>query len=212
MPKFRGSPCVSEENRGITLRINGLTNRGVNVQMPAKDMAAYMRDRRARLKAEKNADGLANKGNAAIVRAKPASPKVIVINQRRSAEEKKWDAQLDALDGHAVWTGNGYAAPPTHLPALAPRPPMHAVGGTPGRGLVAQGAGYALPPDQAALSTFTRTQAKTEAMLAALAVRSDAQERRIAALEAQAADRKAQAVDIAQAFFGVLRTVFVGAR
>jgi hypothetical protein len=172
-------------------------------------MAAYMRDRRARLKAEKNANGLANKGNAA---NKPASPKVIVIDQRRSAEEKKRDAQLDALDGHAVWTGSGYAALPTHLPAFAPRPSMHAVGGRPGRGLVAQGNGYALPPDQAATSTYARTQAKTEAMLAALAARSDAQDARIAALEAQAADRKAQAVDIAQAFFGIPRHTFVGAR
>jgi hypothetical protein len=180
--------------------------------MPAKDMAAYMRDRRARLKVKKNADGAANKGNAAMVRAKPASPKVIVIDQRRSAEEKKWDAQLDALDGHAVWTGNGHAALPTRLPAPPARPSMYAIGGEPGCGLIPQGSGYALPPDQAATSTYTLTQAKAETMLAALAARSDMQERRIAALEAQAADRKAQAVDVTQAIFGVLRYAFVGGR
>ena len=142
----------------------------------------------------------------------PTSRKVIVIDRRRSAEEKKWDAQLDALDGHAVWTGNGYAALPTRLPVPLARPSMYAIGGKPGRGLIPQGSGYAFAPDQAATSTYTLTQAKTETMLAALAALSDTQERRIAALEAQAASRKAQAVEAAQALFGVLRYAFVGAR
>jgi hypothetical protein len=89
---------------------------------------------------------------------------------------------------------------------------MRAIGGKPGSGLIPQGNGYALPPDQAAISTYALTQAKTEAMLAALAARSDAQERRIAALEAQVSSRKAQAVEVAQALFGVIRSAFVGAR
>ena len=41
----------------------------------------------------------------------------------------------------------------------------------------------ALPPDQFAASPFGRWQANVETMLAALAAKNDAQERRIAALE-----------------------------
>jgi hypothetical protein len=80
-------------------------------------MAAYMRDRRARLKAEKKAGRMPSKDNAAIARANLVSPKVSDHDRRGSTEERKWDAQLDALDGHGVWTGSGYAALPTHVRA-----------------------------------------------------------------------------------------------
>ncbi|HEY1778832.1 MAG TPA: hypothetical protein VGG79_00025 [Roseiarcus sp.] len=47
-------------------------------------------------------------------------------------------------------------------------------------------------------------------MLAALAAKADEQEKRIAALEAVAADRRARLIGVAQAFFGLALTVFAG--
>jgi hypothetical protein len=107
------------------------------------------------------------------------------------------------------------AAPPpafSHAPtrAVAPTPAgavptasTFAIGGRPGRGLVPQGYGYAAPPDIAAVSTFTKWCANTETMLAALAAKSDAQERRIAALEAAAAGRRANTLAVVQAIAGL---------
>ena len=60
---------------------------------------------------------------------------------------------------------------------------LYAVGGQPGRGLIPCGPGYPLPPDQFAASPFGRWQANVETMLATLAAKNDAQEKRIAALE-----------------------------
>jgi hypothetical protein len=100
-----------------------------------------------------------------------------------------------------------YEPPP--MPGVAPQS-MLASGGRPGHGLIPQGRGYAAPPDLAAASPFTRAEefrAKTETMLATLAAKSDEQERRIAALEAEAADRRAQAVNMAQALLGIARSV-----
>jgi hypothetical protein len=85
---------------------------------------------------------------------------------------------------------------------------MVAIGGKPRRGLVPQGYGYPAPPDIAAASTFTKWQTNTETMLAALAAKSDAQERRIVALETAAADRRADALAVAQAFAGLFRLAF----
>jgi hypothetical protein len=82
---------------------------------------------------------------------------------------------------------------------------MVAIGGKPGRGLVPQGYGYPAPPDLAAVSTFTKWRTNTETMLAALAAKSDAQERRIAALETAAADRRADVLAVAKAFAGLFR-------
>lgn len=101
-----------------------------------------------------------------------------------------------------------YEPPP--MPAVASKS-MLAIGGRPGPGLIPQGRGYAAPPDIAATSPFTRAEefrAKTETMLAALAAKADEQEKRIAALEAAAADRRAQVIGVAQAFLGLARTVF----
>jgi hypothetical protein len=100
---------------------------------------------------------------------------------------------------------------PLPMPALAPQS-MLAVGGRPGRGLIPQGRGYPLPPDLAAVSPFTRAEefrAKTETMLTALAAKADEQEKRIAALEGAAADRRSRAVEFAKAFVDVLQ---LGAR
>jgi hypothetical protein len=93
---------------------------------------------------------------------------------------------------------------PSEAPASAPQS-MIAIGGEPGRGLVAQGFGYAAPPDIAAVSNYTKWRANTETMLAALAAKSDAQERRIAALETAAADRRADVLAVAQAFAGLFQ-------
>jgi hypothetical protein len=82
---------------------------------------------------------------------------------------------------------------------------MVAIGGRPGRGLVPQGYGYAAPPDIAAVSTFTKWRVNTETMLAALAAKSDAQERRIAAREADKAERRADVTAIVQAIAGLFQ-------
>lgn len=103
-----------------------------------------------------------------------------------------------------------YEPPPT-LPATPQS--MLAIGGRPGPGLIPQGRGYPAPPDIAATSLFTRAEefrTKTETMLAALAAKADEQEKRIAALEAVAADRRARLIGVAQAFFGLALTVFAG--
>ena len=86
---------------------------------------------------------------------------------------------------------------------------MVAIGGRPGPGLVPQGYGYPAPPDIAAVSTFTKWREKTEAMLETLAAKTDVQERRIAALEAFQADRRAYALEVAGALVG-LRAATVG--
>jgi hypothetical protein len=86
----------------------------------------------------------------------------------------------------------------------APPPSMVAIGGLPGRGLVDQGYGYPAPPDIAAVSTFTKWRENTETMLATLAAKADMQDRRIAALEASQANRRADALDVARALAGLL--------
>jgi hypothetical protein len=80
---------------------------------------------------------------------------------------------------------------------------MVAIGGRPGSGLVDQGYGYPAPPDIAAVSTYTKWRENTETMLAALAAKADTQDRRIAALEASQANRRAAALDIARALAGL---------
>jgi hypothetical protein len=87
---------------------------------------------------------------------------------------------------------------------------MVAIGGVPGRGLVNQGYGYPAPPDIAAVSTFTKWRENTETMMVALAAKADMQERRIAALEASQADRRANALDVARAFIGLFSCAIHG--
>jgi hypothetical protein len=183
--------------------------------MPARDMAAYMRKRRARLKAEQ---GLAPR--------KPGRPKAaprpaaIPLGRALTAKERLDDAEMERIErngGRPEWdnTQNRWrdaAAPPARAVVIAPPAPcsMVAIGGKPGRGLVPQGPGYAAPPDIAAGSQFTRFQENTAAMLAALAARADAQDREIAALKAAVADRRAVAADLVQAFFNAVRYAAIG--
>jgi hypothetical protein len=94
--------------------------------------------------------------------------------------------------------------------SIGPPPSMVAIGGVPGRGLVDQGRGYPAPPDIAAVSTFTKWRENTETMLAALAAKADMQERRIAALEASQASRRAGALDVARALAGLFSYAIQG--
>jgi hypothetical protein len=88
------------------------------------------------------------------------------------------------------WPTTSKDAPRPAARAIAPTPACAvppastlAIGGGPGRGLIACGPGYPLPPDQFATSPFGRWQENVETMLATLAAKNDAQEKRIAALE-----------------------------
>jgi BMFP domain-containing protein YqiC len=201
--------------------------------MPARDMAAYMRGRRARQKAEREA----------------AEP-VVDITIPRNALLKESDKELSRVRAKVDAIGPGAVITKTHgrldvltredfesrgsapsreavykrpTPAAAPRsatrreyvPPvsMVAIGGKPGHGLVPQGRGSGLPPDLAAHSPYTRAEefrAHTTTMLAALAARADAQDRRIAALEAAAADRRVNALDVAHALGGIFKFALTG--
>ena len=114
---------------------------------------------------------------------------------------------------HVIMPPSAYVASPAPVRAAstgsAP-PSMVAIGGVPGRGLVAQGYGYPAPPDIAAVSTFTKWHEKTETMLATLAAKADMQDRRIAALEASQADRRAAALEVARALVGLFSYAFQG--
>lgn len=90
--------------------------------MPAKDMAAYMRERRAR-KAAEAAHALASGSplrpprTSEDIRARRAAKlgrlyTEAEIGRPRSAQERRWDAEIDALDArgrHAKWNGDGYS-------------------------------------------------------------------------------------------------------
>lgn len=168
------------------------------------------RERRARIKAGQwdfpngGAADLAKAGAAIDTSGKPAgSP----INRIVSAPAPRRAAFIPAPAPRVTPSA---PAPSRALVLLTPAPPpapqsMIAIGGKPGRGLVPQAYGYAAPPDIAAVSNYTKWRTNSETMLAALAVKADAQERRIAALETAAANRSADALAIAQAFAGLFR-------
>jgi hypothetical protein len=89
-----------------------------------------------------------------------------------------------------AWSATNHPTPvaPNSTGSGAPAPKsLYAVGGRPGPGLVSCGPGYPLPPDQFAASPFGRWQTNVETMLATLAAKNDAQEKRIAALEKKVA-------------------------
>jgi transglutaminase-like putative cysteine protease len=111
--------------------------------MPAHDMAAYMRERRARLKAEaeravalgytskpKGAEAKAalrraeREAKAATLTPRPAVP----LGRELTRAEKRHDAQLEAIEargGTAQWTGDRWQEAPkrTPAPAAPARPP-----------------------------------------------------------------------------------------
>jgi predicted transcriptional regulator len=70
-----------------------------------------------------------------------------------------------------------------------------------------------LPPDQAAVSAYTHAkefERATATMLAQLASRTDEQDRRIAALEAQAADRRTRGREFVEGMIGLFVTIAGG--
>jgi hypothetical protein len=184
--------------------------------MPARDMAAYMRERRVRQKAERKGG---HPRAAPVVDAAISRDAILDASAREMATIR---AKVAAIGPGAVITKThgrldvlrredfeGRDPTPTPSRAVAlynpPAPPprsMVAIGGRPGRGLVPQGPGMPLPPDLAAVSTFTRAEehrARTEAMLSALAAKSDDQERRLVALERAEAERRTDALGVAKA-------------
>ncbi len=189
------------------------------------DMAAYMRHYRARKRAEKDAaGGTLSKAAGSQRSAAPVIDTALPrdkIQNASAGELASFRAKVAAIGPGAVITKTGDRLDVVTSEAFEARSPvparsrewtvvrpatpasMYAIGGKPGRGLVPQGYGYPAPPDIAAASTFTKWCANTETMLAALAAKADAQERRIAALEAAQADRRANALAVAQALAGL---------
>ena len=154
--------------------------------LPRHKVAAYHRARRARLKPE--------------AKANAAPPQAIPLGRALTVKERRDDAEMERIErngGRPEWNdaqGRWRDAP------LAPPPrSMVAIGGKPGTGRPIPGYDPTFAPhDGYAVSH----QVNTVIMLSALAARADEQERRIAALEAPAADRKAEALDLAQTFSG----------
>jgi len=177
--------------------------------MPARDMAAYMRKRRARLKAEQ---GVPPRKPGWPKGARAAPPPSIPLDRPLTLRERLDDAEMEAIDRRGAtpeWDnaqGRRRAAQPAPARAVVVAPPstaprsMLASGGTPPAG----------PMRSSPAEASAAWRAKTEWMLAALAARADEQERRIAALEAQAADRRMQAANVAQVFFSAMRVAFLG--
>jgi hypothetical protein len=128
-------------------------------------MREYQRARRARIRAE---------AWAAVGLPLPVkSPSVALAKDaiRERTKAQAWSAANHPAPVAPNSTRSGLTAPKS----------LYAAGGRPGPGLVSCGPGY--PPDQFAASPFGRWQANVETMLATLAAKNDAQERRIAALE-----------------------------
>ena len=171
-------------------------------------VAAYHRARRARIKAEKEAI-VARGGRPTFTTHEPG---IFGYRDGNKPKPRRTAPSSDKASRSADRNQSGSAAPSVHVIAPPASPPrsMLAIGGKPGRGLVPQGRGMALPPDLAAVSQFSRFQENTLAMLAALAARVDAQEQEIAALKAADADRKANAINVAGAFFNLIRVAIGG--
>lgn len=141
------------------------------------EMRLYQRARRTRLKAG----------------TWPTAPKdVPQIARWPSLAPDPASARTAIVDFPATLPGSLLPAAPTGgVPhGTAPLSPgtisggsTPAIGGRPGPGLIDCGPGYPLPPDQFAASPYGKWQTNVETMLAALAAKNDAYERRIAALE-----------------------------
>jgi hypothetical protein len=146
-------------------------------------MREYQRARRARIRAE---------AWAAVGLPPPVESPSLALAKDAIREPVKAEA----------WSAANHPAPVAPNSARSgPQAPesLYAAGGRPGPGLVSCGPGYPLPPDLFAASPYGQWQASVETMLATLAVKNDAQEKRIAALEKtvalnEAAGRTARAV------------------
>jgi hypothetical protein len=187
--------------------------------MPARDMAKYMRDRRAKQRAERGqsspptARQIIDRRVAQIVVDAAIPPGALL--KERPHELDAALAKADTLGPGAVITKIGgrltaitraqaEARDPSHY--TPPPRSMTAIGGRPGRGLVPQSRGYAAPPDLAAVSPYTRFeefQAQTKTMLRTLAARVDAQDRHILELDRAVAEGKANGVNIGHVIAGL---------
>ena len=164
--------------------------------LPRHKVAAYDRARRARLKAEAKANGAPS----------PAIP----LGRALTAKERRDDAEMERIEargGRPEWdNAQGRWRDAPHAPS--PRS-MVAIGGKPGTGRPIPGYDPTFAPhDGYAVSH----QVNTVIMLSALAARSDTLERRVATLEATAANRKAETLDLAQMIVGLARAAFIGGR
>ena len=183
--------------------------------MPARDMAAYMRKRRARLRAEQ---GLAPRKPGRPKGARAAFPPAIPLDRALTVKERRDDAEMERIErngGRPEWNDaqdrwrDALHAPPPCSPRSEPRASMVAIGGRPGTGRPIPGYDPTFAPhDGYAVSH----QVNTVIMLSALAARSDALERRVATLEAAATNRKAETLDLAQMIFGLARAAFISGR
>ena len=154
------------------------------------EMREYQRERRARIKTD---------AWSAVGMAPPTASAKDAL--RAHAKARAWAAanpRPEPVEGRPAPL---IPSPPRDAPNATAAPPksLYAVGGRPGRGLIPCGPGYPLPPDQFAASDYGQFMARTANMLAALAARNDAQERRIAALEKTVALRETAATQIATA-------------
>ena len=183
------------------------------------DMAAYMRNRRARLRAEREA-----------ARAGPSHTPLNLERARPARDAVKENRGVpvlthDALAGEGGYRDGNKPKPDylekkkrTCLTCLAARKPASAAAPRAAapihdRDRRKTGNGPAIPgydPTFAPHDGYAVShRVNTVTMLQALAAQSDEQDAAIAALERVAADRKAQAADVAQALFGLFRHAFL---
>jgi hypothetical protein len=219
--------------RDVSGRISGVNtsvNKDVNAPadetkirgkpMAARDdMAAYMRKRRARLRAEREAAQAApSHAHLNLERTRPArdavkaNQEVPVLTRDTPTREGGYRdgnkpnpngrTKQKVLSQHTslseIWS-----APPR---AAAPPQSMVAIGGKPGTGQPIPGYDPTFAPHDGYAVTHA---VNTASMLQALAAQVDANTREIAELKRAAADRKAQAADVAQALFGLFRHAFL---
>jgi hypothetical protein len=183
------------------------------------DMAAYMRKRRARLRAEREA-AQAGTSHAPLnlERTRPArnavkaNQDVSVLTRDAPTGEEGYRARNkpkpDYLEKKKL--AHPLASLPESQPA-SPRPAlppgsMVAIGGKPGQGPAIPGYDPTFSPHDGYAVAHA---VNTALMLQALAAQVDANTREIAELKRAAADRKAQAADVAQALFGLFRHAFL---
>lgn len=123
------------------------------------EMRLYQRARRARIKAE--AECYPDGGTGAQVRAAGDRAAALVMAQA-SLRLPAPDPPLSRWRAGRAQTTREPSRPGLREMMTASPPPalrsMFAVGGTAGKGLVAQGRGMPLPPDQAAVSAYTHAK------------------------------------------------------
>jgi hypothetical protein len=184
------------------------------------DMAAYMRARRARQRAEREAAQAASSQTPSnLIRARPAEDGAkanrgvpVLTHDRLAGDGHYRDGNKpkpnDRTKQKAV--SHPIALPeiwPATAPAAGAPQSMVAIGGKPGQGPAIPGYDPTFAPHDGYAVTHA---VNTALMLRALAAQVDANTREIAELKRAAADRKAQAADMAQALFGLFRHAFLG--